>query len=310
MWIRRLNLILVIFFFNLCNLNNSNVEFKKEYITISDEVEIWVESVGNSIDEAVIFISGAGANSSFWSDCLCVQLVNKGFFVVKYDHRDFGYSTKIDFDNNPYDVMQLAKDVIVLMDSLKLEKAHVVGHSMGGFIVQLLAIHYPERINSITSISSSTNSAHVPPPPDKTWKIFMEYAPVNDYKKDVVGLMPVWEYLNGTAEFHEELAKEYMKNIYERQDVKGALGEGHVKAQANLYDRSEKLKNVKLPSLVIHGDEDYLVDKMGGIQTAECIENSTFVLIPEMGHMPFNYKILERFENEIFSFLNTQKNKI
>ena len=119
--------------------------------------------------------------------------------------------------------------------------------------------------------------------------------------------MLVWRYLNGTAYFDENLALEYTKNLYARQDISGAIGESHVKAQTNLSDRSDLLKKVNIPALVIHGEEDYLVDMFGGIQTAECLENAKLVLIPMMGHMPFNYKILNRLENEIIVFLKDHK---
>lgn len=85
-----------------------------------------------------MLISGAGANSSFWSERLCMKLVEDDFFVIKYDHRDIGNSSKLDFDKNPYDVMDLAKDALSILDALNVKKTHVLGHSMGGFIVQLL----------------------------------------------------------------------------------------------------------------------------------------------------------------------------
>lgn len=289
-----------------CKQENEMVK-KEQFIKVENGLNLWVEMFGNKDDEACLFISGAGANSSFWSDKLCNSLVEKGFFVIKYDHRDFGYSSKIDFNKNPYDVMRLAKDALTVMDSLSVEKAHVVGHSMGGFIVQLLGIHYPDRVLSITSASSSTSSPSVPMPPKETWQIFMSSSPINNYKKDLNGFMKVWEYLNGTANFDKELAIEYTKNLYERQDITGALGENHVKAQANLYDRSEELKKIYISALILHGEEDYLVDKYGGIQTAECIRNSELVLIPKMGHIPFNYTTLEMFENEIIKFISKNK---
>jgi pimeloyl-ACP methyl ester carboxylesterase len=280
---------------------------KERFITAEDSLKLWVMTYGNPTGKACIFINGAGANSSFWPESLRDTLVKKGIFVILYDHRDFGYSDKLNFDKHPYNVMDLTKDAITILDSLHVNKAHVVGHSMGGFIAQLLAIHYPERVISFTSISSSTNSPNIPLPPDKTWQIFMENNPTGDLKNDLKGFLPVWKYLNGTAQFDEELAIEYTRNLYSRQEIKGALGESHVNAQANLKDRSEQLKKVKVPALVIHGEEDYLVDKYGGIQTAECIENSKLVLIPEMGHIPFNNKILERFENEIIQFITRSK---
>ena len=279
----------------------------EQFIEVANHIKLWVETYGNKRDEACLFISGAGANSSFWSERLCNRLVKDGFFVIKYDHRDFGYSSKVDFDQYPYDVMQLAQDALSIMDSLDVKRAHVVGHSMGGFIVQLLAIHYPERILSMVSASSSTSSPKVPMPPERTWQIFMECKPQNNYDKDVDGFLPVWKYLNGTAAFDKELAIEYTKNIYARQEITGPLGESHVKAQTNLTDRTAALQQVKIPTLVIHGEEDYLVDKYGGIQTAESIENAKLVLIPRMGHIPFKQEILLRFEDEIIRFINKNK---
>lgn len=275
----------------------------ERYIPVTDSLNIWVRILGNIEDPACLFINGAGANSSFWSDNLCNTLVVMGYCVIKYDHRDFGYSDKLDFEKNPYDVMDLTTDAITILDSLHINKAHVIGHSMGGFIAQLLAIHFPERVLSFASISSSTNSPKVPPPPDATWQLFMQNNPTGDFENDLKGFLPVWKYLNGTATFDKELAIQYTKHLYERQEIKGALGESHVKAQSNLTDRSKQLKKVKLLALVMHGEEDYLVDKYGGIQTAECIEGAKLVLIPLMGHIPFNNEILKQFEKEIIQFI-------
>src|SRR5210317_1326579 len=112
-------------------------------VEIERNLKLWVETFGNRRNEACVFISGAGANSSFWSDCLCEKLEQEGFFAMKYDHRDIGFSSKTDFENNPYNVLKLAEDVLSIINSFEIEKAHFIGHSMGGFIVQLLAIHFP-----------------------------------------------------------------------------------------------------------------------------------------------------------------------
>lgn len=278
-----------------------------KFIQIGMKIRLWVETFGNAQNEACIFISGAGANSSFWSDRLCHGLANRKFFVIKYDHRDFGYSTKVDYGKNPFDVLTLANDVIALLDAFKIDSVHIIGHSMGGFIAQLLAIHYPQRVFSLTSASSSTSSIDIPVPSRKTWEIFMKNNPTNNFEKDLPEFLEVCKHLNGTARFDAELAVEYTKNLYDRQEILGAIGESHVKAQANLTDRTEELKQLHIPALVIHGEEDYLVDKYGGIQTAQCLSNSRLVLIPKMGHLPFNKKILEQFENEIIRFLTNSK---
>lgn len=273
------------------------------YIQVKKDLKLFVETYGVKGHEACLLISGAGAITSFWSERLCHSLSDKGFFVIQYDHRDVGYSDKINFNEDPYDMMDLTRDAFSLLNELEVEKAHIIGHSMGGFIAQLMAIHFPERLQSLISASSSTNSPEVPSPPDKTWKMFMENKPRNDFEQDLEGFLKVWKYLNGTAEFDEELAIAYTRQLYDRQEIKGPLGESHVKSQEHLSDRSELLKQIKIPALIIHGEEDYLVDPYGGVQTAECIKNSKLVLIPQMGHIPFNKYILKQFEDEIIKFL-------
>lgn len=233
-------------------------------------------------------------------------MVKKGFFVIKYDHRDFGYSSKIDWEKEPYNFNQLVNDAVSILDSLNVKKAHIVGHSMGGFIAQLLGIHYPEQVISMTSISSSTNSPTVPEPPEKTWKIYSANKPQNNFETDLNGFLEVWEYLNGTAKFDKELAIEYTQNLYKRQNIDGALGATHVKSMHSLKDRTEELKKVKIPTLVMHGEEDYAMDKYGGIQTAESIENAKLIIIPKMGHIPFNHEIKNQFENEIIEFITNK----
>lgn len=278
-----------------------------EYITVENDLQLYVETYGDPCDEGCLFLSGAGANSSFWSDQFCHRLADQGFFVITYDHRDFGYSSKINWDERPYDFIQLVNDALTVLDVLEVEKAHMVGHSMGGFIVQLLGIHYSHRVISMISISSSTSSDAVPKPPEQTWDIFLSNKPTGDLTADMDGFLKVWKYLNGTATFDEELAITYTKNLYQRQLIDGALGASHVKAQATLTDRTEQLKKIKLPALVIHGKEDFAVVVYGGILTAEAIENAQLIVIPEMGHMPFNYKTLERLEYEIIKFLRRNK---
>ncbi|MGW8316220.1 MAG: alpha/beta fold hydrolase [Bacteroidales bacterium] len=279
----------------------------EQFIAVSDSIRLWTRTFGQEEHEACLLMNGAGANSSFWSERLCSGLSQKGLFVITYDHRDFGYSDKVDFETHPFDVMDLANDAVTILDSLEITHAHIVGHSMGGFIAQLLAIHHPERVRTFTSVSSSTNSPLIPPPPARTWKIFMDNHPAGHFEKDLKGFLPVWEYLNGTASFDKELAVDYTRKLYERQEIRGALGESHVKAQASLTDRTELLQGVKVPALIIHGEEDYLVDVYGGIQTASSLLNSRLVVVPEMGHMLFNQEIKNNVEDHIIEFIMSQK---
>lgn len=301
-----MRIIYLILSLTLLNCQTKKNEYlkKEKYITVESNLKLFVETFGESNKEACIFISGAGANSSFWSEDLCKKLVDENYFVIKYDHRDFGYSSKLNWKTNPYDFNSLITDVVKILDSLKIKKAHFIGHSMGGFIVQLVGINYPERVLSMTSISSSTNSPTVPEPPKNTWEIYTANKPNNDFENDLNGFLKVWEYLNGTAEFDKELAIKYTKDLYERQDINGALGETHVKSMHGLTDRTKELNKVKIPTLVMHGEEDYAMDKYGAIQTAESLKNSKLIIIPKMGHIPFNHEIKKQFEKEIIEFIS------
>ena len=104
----------------LCNSNTYSMKKQQRFIELEPNLKLWVETYGIETNDAVLFISGAGANSSFWSDRLCSSLVSDGLFVIKYNHRDFGYSIKIDWEQNPYDVMRLAEDEIGILDYLKM----------------------------------------------------------------------------------------------------------------------------------------------------------------------------------------------
>ena len=183
-----------------------------------------VETLGKSTDCACLYISGAVVNVSFWSDALCENLAQRGFYVIRYDHRDFGYSSRIDYETHPYVTMDLVGDALQRMDALHVSKAHMIGHSMGGFIAQLLAIRNPDRVLSMTSISSSTHSPDIPSPPEKTWEVLLKNNPKNNVREDLNGFIQVWKYLNGTARFDREMAVEYTANLYARQDIYGALG--------------------------------------------------------------------------------------
>ncbi|UCH14703.1 MAG: alpha/beta fold hydrolase [Bacteroidales bacterium] len=107
---------------------------KEQFIVVEDSLKLWVNTLGSPTDKSCLLINGAGTNTTFWSYNLCKTLVHEGFYVVKYDHGDFGYSDKLGFDKQPYAVMDLTKDAITVLDSLHVKKAHVVGHSMGGFM--------------------------------------------------------------------------------------------------------------------------------------------------------------------------------
>ena len=114
-------------------------------------INIWYETFGNETDQAILLIMGNSAQGIMWPDDFCQTIANNNRYVIRFDNRDTGLSTCLDFDETPYNLFDLAKDALGLLDALQIKKAHIVGLSMGGSIAQLLAITNADRIFSITS---------------------------------------------------------------------------------------------------------------------------------------------------------------
>ncbi len=118
-------------------------------------IKLWYEDFGDSSSPAILLIMGAGGRGTEWPDNFCHALAEAGYYVIRYDHRDIGLSTHFDFEKNPYTLKELTQDALSLLDALKINQAHVVGVSMGGFITQMIAINYPERLLSQTLMMTS-----------------------------------------------------------------------------------------------------------------------------------------------------------
>jgi pimeloyl-ACP methyl ester carboxylesterase len=131
----------------------------------ANNIEIWYEEFGESTNPAVLLIMGAGCQGIMWNMELINGIINASYHVIRFDNRDTGLSTWIDdFNATPYSYEDMAADTIGLMDALNIEKAHIIGWSMGGMIAQLMAIHYPDRVLSLTSWMSTywSNDPDVP----------------------------------------------------------------------------------------------------------------------------------------------------
>ena len=109
----------------------------------SGDFYLWYETFGKREDTPILLIQGSGAQGLLWQDQFCENLSQNGYYVIRYDHRDTGQSSYIDYQNTPYGLKDLMEDSKLILDTLELKKAHVVGASMGGYIAQLLGIYYP-----------------------------------------------------------------------------------------------------------------------------------------------------------------------
>lgn len=284
------------------------VEIMEKIVKVG-EIELWTDSEGAPADPCCLLISGAGAHARFWSDSFCDSLVRRGFFVIRFDLRDTGKSSAVQFATHPYTLADLAKDAIKILDAYHVEKAHLVGHSMGGYIAQYAAAHYPNRVLSLVSISAGPIGATpLTEEPwtdeekelmNKTWMIMVKNKPTSNFDESYSGYHAVWKYLNGDYYLDEEMARNYTKDLYDRSIHKPGVAMSHLSVMrgvaTKMHERKEELKRIKAPTLVIHGEKDYLVPpRRGGEATAEGIPHAKYELISGMGHMFFNHDLEEK----------------
>ena len=159
---------------------------------IGNGIELQYEMFGNIEHESILLVSGAGAPAKFWPDAFCLRLASAGYHVLRYCHRDTGLSTHFE---SKYTCQALVNDLIQLSDLLKIEKFHVVGHSMGGYIAQLLCIQRPDMLVSATSISAGPSvdpqvieELSLGTMNADTWKRLTENCPTGDFEQD----LPSW----------------------------------------------------------------------------------------------------------------------
>ena len=256
----------------------------------------------NAQAEVILLVMGLGAQMTLWPDELVAALVGDGFRVIRYDNRDIGLSQKMEGARAPSPAMQvlrkkigfparvpytlkdMADDGIGLLDALGIASAHVVGASMGGMIVQLMAVHHPERLMSLTSIMSTTGSGKLPQAEKHAMDALV--APLKGLDEETL----VAHGLNiakniGSAGFPfdpEEQRERVLKNM--RRSVYPAGLPRQLAAIIDDGDRTARLAAVRAPTLVLHGEADPLVKLKGGEATAAAISGARLVTIPGWGH--------------------------
>ncbi|MCX2980521.1 alpha/beta hydrolase [Halieaceae bacterium IMCC14734] len=246
------------------------------FATVND-VEIAYRVLGDASNPSVMMIMGLGSSHVLWGDRLPSQIVAAGYRVILFDNRDVGDSQRFEEFGEPliwwqllknkfgfevdaaYDLGDMANDTVALMDALNIEQAHVIGASMGGMIAQIVAARYPQRTTSLVSIMSTPGFAdHLPQPSTEANNQLTDLAN-SDGESDA------------TARLHHiGLYPEAMPR--------------QVMAIFKSGDRSEEVKTIVVPTLVLHGEDDTLIPPRHGEYTAELIEGSTFITFAGMGH--------------------------
>lgn len=264
------------------------------------------ENFGTPTGPACLLIAGAMAPGRLWSDRFCQKLVSKGFFVIRYDHRDIGESSGVDWQKNPYTLSDLAKDAVGILDAYKIKKAHFIGHSMGGYVSEWIAVKFPERILSLTAISAgpigATNETDLPLTPeetkihDKTWQVLLGRKDGATLEETIQNFLPVWQYLNGSFPLDREMATSYTRDLLTRTRHPIRMGGNHELLMRGLDLNKHRgiLQTITTPILLIHGEEDTLSLPRNARAVAHAIPTNTLIMIPKMGHMLFHRELEEK----------------
>lgn len=285
-------------------------------IAAVDGIEIYYETIGDPDGVPLVFIMGIGNQLTTWPEEFFDGFVDREFFVVRFDHRDTGHSTR--FDDVDYEVMEdlarvgqgeqprppytfseMAGDIVGLMDYLGLARAHVLGHSLGGMIAQVMAMEYPDRLLSLTSMSANTGAPGVGQPSAEALEALL--APVAEDRaariEQSVRSRRIW----ATPEFFdEELTRKHFEESWDRGGDSSAGTMRHAGALLAAPNREPDLVRLEIPTLVVHGDQDALVDPSGGTRTAEAVPGAELLMLEGLGHdlpPPYWAQIIEAVTN-------------
>ena len=265
-------------------------------------IELEYESFGNPADPTILLIMGLGAQLTLWPLPFVEALVERGFHVVRYDNRDVGLSTKLDHvrpprvgmlvlqrllrlrPRVPYTLGDMAADAAGLLDALGIEKAHIVGASMGGMIAQVFAATYPARTLSLTSIKSTTGNPRLSRASREAMDVLVNRPKTDDFEALVAHGVRASKVLAGPAfPVEPEVLEARVRETIQRSNYPDGFAR-QVAAIVADGDRRERLKTIKAPTVVIHGTDDTLVPIDGGRDTAASIPGARLVEVRGMGH--------------------------
>ncbi len=261
------------------------------------DLELCYETFGDAAAPPLLLIMGLGSQMLLWDDEFCGQLAGRGFRVIRFDNRDVGRSSLLKGAKIPsrwqllrgspsgaaYTLSDMAADSVGLLDALEIGAAHVVGASMGGMIAQVVAIEHPDRVLSLVSIMSTTGNRRVGKPQPKMMLRMMRKGQ-REREAYIADHLETFRAIGSKVyDFDEDHKRARAERLFER-GVYPAGSARQLGAITAAGDRTEALGAVRVPTTVIHGDADPLVDVSGGRATADAIPDARLIVVPGMGH--------------------------
>jgi pimeloyl-ACP methyl ester carboxylesterase len=262
-------------------------------------VDLEHETFGSADQPALLLVMGLGMQLIAWDDALCEQLAQRGHFVIRFDNRDCGLSTHLDGEpadpqavlsarmaghelpSVPYTLADMAADAIGLLDHLGIDRAHVMGTSMGGMIAQTIALEHADRCRSLISVMSSPDHPRIGAPTPEALAVLSTPPPadrdayVADADRAAAFSSKKW--------FEPHRARERAAMAFDRAFYPEGIGRQLAAVYAS-PDRTHALADTSVATLVIHGRDDTLITPDGGLATADAIPNANLLLLAHMGH--------------------------
>jgi pimeloyl-ACP methyl ester carboxylesterase len=260
-----------------------------ERMVRANEVELCVQAFGHAADPVILLIMGSAASMDWWEDGFCERLAAGRRFVIRYDHRDTGRSVSYQPGAPPYTLRDLAADAVGLLDALGVARAHLVGMSMGGAIAQLVALDHPGRVASLTLIATSPagpDDPGLPATPEETRARFAAIAePAWSERAAVTGYLVHLARVSASESrpFDEAAVRERARRVFDRTASIASSMTNHDVMDGD--DRwRERLRELRAPTLVVHGTDDPVLAYGHGLALAKEIPGAHLLPLEQTGH--------------------------
>ena len=273
------------------------VTYHAECLIDANGIQICTDAFGDPRAPALLLIMGASASMLIWEDAFCQQLAEMGYFVVRYDNRDVGRTTCCPVGAPDYALQDMAMDAVAVLDNYGIEKAHICGASMGGMIAQLVALNYPDRVRSLIPIMSSPDPAAVTDPmagkqgalspPSAELMAAAAAGASIDWRDEQAVLdhrLEMLRVLSGPAYPYDRDGRRVLFRREIERATNIASSQNHALVVATTERWIDRLGEIEVPTLVIHGDADPILPLDHGEAIAAGITGSKILVMPGVGH--------------------------
>lgn len=273
------------------------IDYHDEQIISANGIKICTDAYGDPNDAAVLLIMGAGASMLLWEESFCHRLVEGGRFVIRFDNRDVGRTTFCPLGAPDYSMQDMADDAVAVLDHYEVDRAHILGASMGGMITQLVGLNHPDRVLSLTPIMSSPDPAAVTdsmagkdtglsPPSEAVMAAAAATATLDwsDHEAVVRQRLDMFRILAGSAHPYDEISRRALFDREIRRASNFPSSQNHGLVVGLTESWVDRLGQIDKPTLVIHGDEDPILPFDHGEAIAAAIPHAKLLRLAGVGH--------------------------